>query len=145
MFYITLLSLLTVLVAALFLTPLRQKMWVAFASVVAAAIAIAIPAIGVLAGGSEMELMRISSPIFGEESLTMDSLSALFSLVIGIAGVSTLLYSRGYLAHYLDKKSSAHISLHYTALVVLVISMMLVVISSGGFSFLLAFKFPFFF
>ncbi len=140
MFYITLLSLLTVLVAALFLTPLRQKMWVAFASVVAAAIAIAIPAIGVLAGGSEMELMRISSPIFGEESLTMDSLSALFSLVIGIAGVSTLLYSRGYLAHYLDKKSSAHISLHYTALVVLVISMMLVVISSGGFSFLLAWE-----
>lgn len=70
----------------------------------------------------------------------MDSLSALFSLVIGIAGVSTLLYSRGYLAHYLDKKSSAHISLHYTALVVLVISMMLVVISSGGFSFLLAWE-----
>lgn len=140
MFYITLLSLLTVLVTALFLTPLRQKMWVAFAAVVVAAIAIAIPAIGVLAGGSELELMRISSPLFGEESLTMDSLSALFSLVIGIAGVSTLLYSRGYLAHYLDKKSSAHISLHYTALVVLVISMMLVVISSGGFSFLLAWE-----
>lgn len=140
MFYILLLSALTLLVAALFLTPLRQKMWVAFAAVVAAAIAIAIPAIGVLAEGSEVELMRISSPIFGAESLTMDSLSALFSLVIGIAGVATLLYSRGYLAQYLNKKSSAHISLHYTALVILVISMMLVVISSGGFSFLLAWE-----
>lgn len=140
MFYISLLSALTLLVAALFLTPLRQKMWVAFAAVVAAAIAIAIPAIGVLAEGSEVELMRISSPIFGAESLTMDSLSALFSLVIGIAGVATLLYSRGYLAQYLNKKSSAHISLHYTALVILVISMMLVVISSGGFSFLLAWE-----
>lgn len=141
MFYITLLSALTLLVAALFLTPLRQKMWVAFAAVVAAAIAIAIPAIGVLAqGGGEVVIAEIVSPFFGKEALTMDSLSALFSLVIGIAGVATLLYSRGYLAHYLNKKSSAHISLHYTALVVLVVSMMLVVISSGGFSFLFAWE-----
>lgn len=141
MFYITLLLALTLLVAVIFLTPLRHKMWVAFAAVVAATIAIAIPAIGVMTGtGQELELIRINSPFFGQESLSMDSLSALFSLVIGIAGVATLLYSRGYLAHYLDKKSSAHISLHYTALVVLVVSMMLVVISSGGFSFLFAWE-----
>ena len=141
MFYITLLLALSLLVAVIFLTPLRHKMWVAFAAVVAAAIAIAIPAIGVITGtGQEIELMRINSPFFGQESLSMDSLSALFSLVIGIAGVATLLYSRGYLAHYLNKKSSAHISLHYTALVVLVVSMMLVVISSGGFSFLFAWE-----
>ena len=141
MFYITLLLALTLLVAVIFLTPLRHKMWVAFAAVVAATIAIAIPAIGVMTGtGHELELIRINSPFFGQESLSMDSLSALFSLVIGIAGVATLLYSRGYLAHYLDKKSSAHISLHYTALVVLVVSMMLVVISSGGFSFLFAWE-----
>ena len=140
MFYITLLSALALLVAALFLTPLRHKMWVAFAAVTAAAIAIAIPSIGVLAQGGEVVLATINSPFFGKEVLSMDSLSALFSLVIGIAGIATLLYSRGYLSHYLNKKSSAHISLHYTALVVLVVSMMLVVISSGGFSFLFAWE-----
>ena len=113
MFYITLLSALALLVAVIFLTPLRQKMWVAFVAVVAAAIAIAFPAISCLASGAkELEIIRIQSPFFGAESLQMDALSALFSLVIGIAGVATLLYSRGYLAHYLDKKSSAHISLH---------------------------------
>ena len=47
---------------------------------------------------------------------------------------------RKYLAHYLDKKSSAHISLHYAALVIMILSMMLVVMSSGGFSFLLAWE-----
>ena len=141
MFYITLLSALALLVAVIFITPLRQKMWVAFVAVVAAAIAIAFPAISCLASGAkELEIIRIQSPFFGAESLQMDALSALFSLVIGIAGVATLLYSRGYLAHYLDKKSSAHISLHYTALVVLVVSMMLVVISSGGFSFLFSWE-----
>ena len=42
MFYITLLLALSLLVAVIFLTPLRHKMWVAFAAVVAAAIAIAV-------------------------------------------------------------------------------------------------------
>ena len=140
MFYISLLLALTLLTAALFMAPLRWKMWVAFAATALVAIAAAIPAIGVLMGGGELEIMHFTSPFFGEEALCMDSLSALFTLIISIAGIATLLYSRGYLAHYLDKKSSAHISLHYTALVVLVASMILVVISSGGFSFLFAWE-----
>ncbi|MBQ5875278.1 MAG: NADH-quinone oxidoreductase subunit E, partial [Alistipes sp.] len=85
-------------------------------------------------------LMQIQGPIFGVETLTVDSLSALFLLIIGIAGFATVIYSRGYLAQYLDKKSSAHISLHYTALVIMILAMMLVVVSSGGFSFLLAWE-----
>lgn len=140
MFYISLLLFLTLLTAALFLTPLRWKMWVAFAATSLLAISAAVPAIGALWGGVEMEIMQISSPFFGSEALFIDPLSALFVLVIGIAGVATMLYSRGYLAHYLNEKSSVHISLHYTALVVLVASMMLVVISSGGFSFLFAWE-----
>lgn len=140
MFYISLLVVLTLIVAAIFLSPLRWKMWVAFAATSLFATAAAIPAISVLAGGEELSLLPIVSPFFGAESLHMDALSALFVLIIGIAGIATLLYSRGYLEHYLDKKSSAHISLHYTALVVLVISMVLVVLSSGGFSFLFAWE-----
>ena len=140
MFYISLLLAFTLLIAAIFVAPLRWKMWVATAATALVTVATAIPAIGVLSGDSEIEIMRITSPIFGSEALCMDSLSALFALIISIAGVATMLYSRGYLAHYLDKKSSTHISLHYTALVVLVASMILVVISSGGFSFLFAWE-----
>ena len=51
-----------------------------------------------------------------------------------------MLYSRGYVGGYLERYSSTHISLHYTALVLLVVSMMLVVITSGGFSFLFSWE-----
>ena len=140
MFYLYLLLALALLVAAVFSAPLRSKVWVAFTAVATAAVAVAIPSIGVLAGAGEIELMSsISSPL-GEGSLSIDSLSAMFLLIIGLAGMATVLYSRGYLAHYLTKKSSAHISLHYTALVVLVLSMMLVVIADGSFLFLFAWE-----
>ena len=78
--------------------------------------------------------------MLGMGSLSIDALSAIFLLIIAIAGVATMLYSRGYLAHYLGKKSSAHISLHYTALTVLILSMMLVVMVDGGFLFLFAWE-----
>ena len=140
MFYLYLLLALALLVAAVFMAPLRSKVWVAFTAVATAAVAVAIPSIGVLAGAGEIELMSsISSPL-GEGKLSIDSLSAMFLLIIGLAGMATVLYSRGYLAHYLTKKSSAHISLHYTALVVLVLSMMLVVIADGSFLFLFAWE-----
>ena len=140
MFYLYLLPTLTLLIVALFLSPLRSKVWVALATAVTLALAAIVPAIGVLTSGKSLVLMEFMSPIFGQESLSIDPLSAIFLLIIGVAGVATVLYSKGYLEQYLKKKSSAHISLHYTSLVVLILSMMLVVISSGGFSFLFAWE-----
>ena len=96
MFYLYLLLALGVLVAATFAAPLKSKVWVAFAAVVAAAVAVAIPSIGVLAQGGEVVLATINSPFFGKEALSMDSLSALFSLVIGIAGIATLQIGRAH-------------------------------------------------
>lgn len=54
--------------------------------------------------------------------------------------MATVLYSRGYVAGYMKRFSPAHFSLHYTALVLLVVSMMFVVMSSGGFSFLFSWE-----
>ena len=140
MFYLYLLLTLALLVAATFIAPLRHKVWVAFTAVTVAAVAVAIPSIGVLAGAGEIELIQsIDSPL-GVGSLSIDALSAMFLLIIGLAGMATILYSRGYLAHYLTKKSSAHISLHYTALALLVLSMMLVVMADGSFLFLFAWE-----
>ncbi len=140
MFYLYLLLALALLVATTFAAPLKSKVWVAFTAVVAAAVAVAVPSIGVLAGFGEIELLSsIESPL-GSGALSIDALSAMFLLIISLAGVATILYSRGYLAHYLTKKSSAHISMHYTALVLLIVSMMLVVMADGGFLFLFAWE-----
>ena len=140
MFYLYLLLALALLVGALFIAHLRSKVWVAFAAVTAAAAAVAVPAVSVLAGAPAMVLLRAEGPLFGAEELAIDPLSALMLLIIGVAGISTVLYSRGYLQGYLNKKSSAHISLHYASLTTLVLSMMLVVMSGGGFSFLLSWE-----
>lgn len=140
MFYLYFLLALALLIVALFSAPLRAKVWTALVAVGVATIATIAPSIGVLMGASELVIMQMQSPIFGIESLSIDSLSAFMLLIIGISGIATILYSRGYLEHYLKEKSSAHISLHYLALVVMIISMMLVVMSSGGFSFLLSWE-----
>ena len=140
MFYLYFLLALALLIVALFSAPLRAKVWTALVAVGVATIATIAPSIGVLMGASEIVIMQMQSPIFGIESLSIDSLSAFMLLIIGISGIATILYSRGYLEHYLKEKSSAHISLHYLALVVMIISMMLVVMSSGGFSFLLSWE-----
>ena len=75
MFYLYLLPTLALLVAALFLSPLRSKVWVALASVVTMALAAAIPAIGVLSSTKSLTIMEFTSPIFGQESLSIDPLS----------------------------------------------------------------------
>ena len=140
MFYLSLLAVLALVVGAIFLAPVRGKMWVAFTFVAIAAIAVVAPSIGVLMGAGSVMLMTEIPSMLGMGSLSIDALSAIFLLIIAIAGVATMLYSRGYLAHYLGKKSSAHISLHYTALTVLILSMMLVVMVDGGFLFLFAWE-----
>lgn len=140
MFYLYLLLALALLTGALFIAPLRSKVWVAFTAVTAAAAAVAAPSISVLAGAPAKTLARIEGPLFGCEQMAVDSLSALFLLIIAVSGMATVLYSRGYLQGYLAEKSSAHISLHYVSLTILVLSMMMVVMSSGGFSFLLSWE-----
>jgi formate hydrogenlyase subunit 3/multisubunit Na+/H+ antiporter MnhD subunit len=140
MFYALLPLAIALVALLLFATPVRAKVWVATGVIVALAVAALVPAVGVLAGLLSDVQWSIASPVFGVERLSVDALSALFLVIIAVAGIATVIYSKGYLSHYLDKKSSAHISLHYLALVLLVAAMMGVVISSGGFSFLLAWE-----
>ena len=128
-----------VVIAAIFLTPLRQKVWVATGVVATLALAAISIAIKALVEGS-VHLCSFSTQLFGEESFAVDKLSALFLIIISIASITVVLYSRGYLEGYLKRYAEAHISMHYTALVMLVASMMFVVMSSGGFSFLFAWE-----
>ena len=126
-------------IAAIFLTPLRYKVWTATAFIGLASISAIALAVNTLSNGA-MEFMRFSTIFFGNESFSVDPLSSLFLVIIAVASIATVIYSRGYVEGYLKRFSPAHISLHYTALVILVVSMMAVVLSSGGFSFLFSWE-----
>lgn len=132
------LLLLTATTALIFAVPLRAKAWTALALVAAAALTTSVTALRQLSDDHlRLVLWQTQSPLFGSDTGSIDSLSALFILLIGIGSISAVLYSRGYLAHALHEHTPAHISLHYTALVTLYLSMLGVVTSEGGYSFLL--------
>lgn len=122
--------------AVLFAAPLRSKAWTALGLVGAGALWGIVRASAVLAGDGEPLLWVVDGTPFGGDTGSMDPLSALFVLIISVGGVASTLYSRGYLRHTLPAKSPAHVSLHYTALVVMFYAMLGVVCSDGGFSFL---------
>ena len=134
-------SLLTVaaLIVAIFLTPQRKKVWTATGIIAASAGAALWYAVRSFSEG-EITIARFTTDLFGEESLSVDALSSLFLVIIAVASIATVIYSRGYVEGYLKRFSPAHISLHYTALTLLAVSMMCVVMSSGGFSFLFAWE-----
>lgn len=137
LFYVLLAAI--VAIVAIFLTPERKKVWTATAIISLLAVgAIALAVYAFMVG--EVKLFSFRTAIFGYEYFAIDRLSALFLVIIAIASVATVIYSRGYLAGYFGRYSSAHFSLHYTALVALVASMMCVVLASGGFSFLFSWE-----
>ena len=136
--YIFLIIGLLVVSLAIFIAPLRYKVWTALAIVIAGALFSSAKAIGILIEPShELLLWSSTNMIFNIDSGSMDALSAIFVLIINITSISTLIYSKGYLSHELPHKSSVEISLHYLSIVVMYFSMLGVVCSDGGFSFLL--------
>ena len=136
MFLYSLLAL-AVVTALIFAAPLKAKVWATLAVVAAGALWASATAVGVLAGGHTVRLWATDVFLFGSDAGSMDPLSALFALIVSVGAVAAVLYSRGYLAHYLGRKSPAHISLHYTALATMFYAMLGVVTSEGGFSFLI--------
>ncbi|WP_295940847.1 proton-conducting transporter membrane subunit [uncultured Alistipes sp.] len=136
MFFLYSLLALAVVSILIFAAPLKTKVWTALVLIAAGAFWCSAKAIGVLTGAQAGRLWTIHNTVFGTDTGSMDALSALFVVIISLGALTTVLYSRGYLAHYLAQKSSAHISLHYTALTVMFYAMLGVVTSDGGFSFL---------
>ena len=126
-------------IVLIFVAPLRAKVWVATSLISAAAVGAIYLVVRTLLLGDVL-LATFSTDMFGAERLSVDPVSALFLAIISITSVATVLYSKGYVEGYLKRFSPTHISLHYTALVLLVVSMMLVVVSSGGFSFLFSWE-----
>ena len=135
MFLYSLLAL-AVVTALIFAAPRKARCGRRWQSSQSGALWASATAVGVLAGGHTVRLWATDVFLFGSDAGSMDPLSALFALIVSVGAVAAVLYSRGYLAHYLGRKSPAHISLHYTALATMFYAMLGVVTSEGGFSFL---------
>ena len=93
-------------------------------------------AVNKLKGQIQLSRIDIVSYPSIAQAFQVQGAPALFALIVSVGAVAAVLYSRGYLAHYLGRKSPAHISLHYTALATMFYAMLGVVTSEGGFSFL---------
>ncbi|MBP3356998.1 MAG: NADH-quinone oxidoreductase subunit E [Rikenellaceae bacterium] len=118
------------LLISVFVVKTNHKVWVTLGVVGAGAVENIVEAAHALCG----EAFRFR--LLGTQLREADPLSALFMIIISVAAVATVLYSRGYLARYRDRYSSAHFSLHYMALILLYYSMIGVVKSPGGYDFL---------
>ena len=136
MFFLYTLFALAIITAAICIAPPKAKAWCALTFIVGAGAALSVKAVEALAGGRTVALWAARSLALGCDSGSLDPLSAFFVLLIAVGATAATLYSRGYLSHALERKSPAHLSLHYVALAVMSLSMLGVVVSDGGYSFL---------
>lgn len=95
------------------------------------------PAIFTLLKGTELSVNLELSSIFGNVVLAVDTLSALFILIISIMSLITVIYSNGYIKPYLDNKN---IATHNFFLMILVASMYAVTVTRNGLFFLLVWE-----
>ena len=131
------LAALTLLSLVIFLCPLRWKSRVSLLLVVVGSLWPLTKGVSVLLDSTTASLLwQSESLIFGLERGLIDPLSALFLVIISLGGIATAIYATGYLRRYEGEKSPAHLSLHYLSLIVLVFSMMGVVTTDGGYTFL---------
>ena len=136
MFFLYTLFALAIITAAICIAPPKAKAWCALTFIVGAGAALSVKAVEAWAGGRTVALWAVRSLALGCDSGSLDPLSAFFVLLIAVGATAATLYSRGYLSHALERKSPAHLSLHYVALAVMSLSMLGVVVSDGGYSFL---------
>ncbi len=80
------------------------------------------------------------SGLFEIPTLTIDRLSAFFIIVINITVFTGILFAKGYLQPYHEKKKSLLFSIHYFAYLWLYFSMLLVVMLRDGFAFLIVWE-----
>lgn len=138
--FISAIILLAILSATVFVLPKRLKVWSTAAVIGLGAIAAVSEALLVFGSRWDKWQGGGSSVLFGSEFARTDSLSALFMILISLCAVAVVIYSKGYMKSYLERKSSIHISIHYFSMSILFISLLLVVTVQGGYGFLFSWE-----
>lgn len=97
-----------------------------------------IPVGKVLSTGIPVEITLPSSLIFGNITLGMDALSAIFVAIISIMSFIGVVYANGYLRPYVE--NNKNISSHCFFLILLIASMMAVTVARNGLFFLVVWE-----
>jgi hydrogenase-4 component B len=126
------------LLATIFLLPFipkKSQFWVSMVLFLLLAF-FSIPfSIDVFITGSPVSA-ELTLPFINPILLVADKLSAFFVLVIIFTVFTGLLFGKGYLNPYMNKKSQAEIGLHYLSYLWLSVSMVMVCLVRDGFAFL---------
>lgn len=96
------------------------------------------PVTHVFLKGVSLEYTFSETPLFGDILLSMDALSAIFAGIIFIMGFIALIYSNGYLKHYLNKKYQ--FSAHCCFLMLLFAAMLSVTVVQNSLIFLICWE-----
>lgn len=118
-----------------FLVNKKSKFFIALLPLLAGMAVSGFLAINVLTT-HEVYSEKLSLLYMGSSSIVIDGLSAFFMLLVNIAAIIAIWYTKGYLKDQLPTKSSNQLSLHYLAYVLLYLSMILVLMFRDAFSFL---------
>ncbi len=122
---------------ALFIIPEKfQYYWSFFVQLIIITISSgwAIQSLFPLSNGLQLKLMIFNGkPLI----LEVDQLSSFFILVINLSVFTAMIYAKGYLKPYLNKKTKAEMACHYFSFLWLHISMLMVVMINDGLAFLI--------
>ncbi|MCX6250946.1 MAG: proton-conducting transporter membrane subunit [Bacteroidetes bacterium] len=99
-----------------------------------------IPAVAVMITPGTQPESFVFGGFLGSLTLTIDWLTGFFILVTNFTALTGILYSRGYLEPYLEKKSPAQLSLHNFSYTWLHFSMLGVLLLREGISFLISWE-----
>lgn len=95
----------------------------------------------VFAGGTgELRLETVVSLTGKSVTLIVDRLSAFFIFVVNVTLLVGLIYAKGYLKPYYESRNSLRFSIHYFSYLWLYFSMILVLITRDGLSFLIVWE-----
>lgn len=138
--FIYILITLALLSILIIFVPAKYKSWTATALITSIAVFSSFEALKVLFSQTPKYIDLGSWQLFGPQHATIDSLSALFLIMIGIASTACAVYSIGNLKHESQSHSASSLSIHYIALVIMCAAMMAVVTMRSGFGFMLAWE-----
>ncbi len=131
---------LTLLSTLIIVVPAKYKSWLAIALVFSIAVVSSIEALEVLISNTTKLIELGSWQFFGAQHAAIDSLSAIFLIMISVASFSCVVYASGNLKHKAHSNSPASLNIHYMAMVLMCAAMMAVVVMRSGFGFMLAWE-----
>lgn len=125
---------------AVFAVPRKMKWALTMFITTAVAAAVFTVSLSVLTTGQTLSFLPVVLPVTVGDGAVLDMLSAFFALMVSVAAVSMVLYSRGYLRKFTDAKPPVQITLHYFCMMQLFFAVLLLLVLRDGFGFMFSWE-----